>query len=43
MGRISTLFQTIKDLAEIYNTDHYFNIKLYDYNSLEDYQEAIED
>lgn len=29
--------------AEIYNTDHYFNIKLYDYNPLEDYQEAIED
>ena len=29
--------------AEIYNTDHYINIKLYDYNSLEDYQEAIED
>ena len=29
--------------AEIYNIDHYFNIKLYDYNSLEDYQEAIED
>ena len=25
--------------AEIYNLDHYFNIKLYDYNSLEDYQE----
>lgn len=32
-----------KKWAEIYNSDHYFNINLYDYNSLEDYQETIED
>lgn len=38
------LYMVNKDKwAEIYNLDHYFNIKLYDYNSLEDYQEAIED
>lgn len=29
--------------AEIYNTDHYFNINPLDHDSLEEYQKTIED